>query len=80
VEVIEAWPVRPGCDVKTGREQGMKESYGEGLANHTGPESCGGAGNGTPASCGPCSPEPPYPCRIKPAAGSLNAPFLGAIR
>ena len=23
----------------------MKESYGEGLANHTGPESCGGAGN-----------------------------------
>jgi len=24
----------------------MKESYGEGLANHTGPESCGYTGNG----------------------------------
>jgi len=24
----------------------MKESYGEGLANHIGPESCGGDSNG----------------------------------
>jgi hypothetical protein len=27
--------------MKTGKVVGMGESYGEGLANHTGPESCG---------------------------------------
>jgi RNA-directed DNA polymerase len=32
--------------MKTGEELGMKESHGEGLANHTGPESCMGTGNG----------------------------------
>jgi len=32
--------------MKTGRVLGMKESYGEGLANHAGPESCAGIGNG----------------------------------
>ena len=31
--------------IKTGKELGMKESYGEGLANHTGPESCADDGN-----------------------------------
>ena len=31
--------------MKIGKELGMKESYGEGLANHTGPESCPGTGN-----------------------------------
>jgi len=32
--------------MKTGREEGMKESHVEGLANHNGPESCAGVGNG----------------------------------
>ena len=33
--------------VKTGKELWMKEPYGEGLASHTGPESCAGARKGT---------------------------------
>ncbi|MGA8281331.1 MAG: hypothetical protein WB853_10585, partial [Desulfobacterales bacterium] len=36
-----------GKSVKTGKEWWMKEPYGEGLANHTGPESCGGSCNAT---------------------------------
>jgi hypothetical protein len=32
--------------MKIGKELGMKESHGEGLANHTGPEPCIGTGNG----------------------------------
>ena len=31
--------------MKTGKVLGMKESYGEGLANHAGLESCGDSGN-----------------------------------
>ncbi len=34
----------------------MQESYGEGLANHAGPESCGTVGNGSPeALTGVCA-------------------------
>jgi hypothetical protein len=32
--------------MKIGKELRMKEFYGEGLANHTGPEACMGTGNG----------------------------------
>ena len=31
-----------GAPVKTGKEQWMKVPYAEGLASHSGPESCGG--------------------------------------
>jgi hypothetical protein len=31
--------------MKTGKVVGMRKSYGEGLANHTGLESCGVSGN-----------------------------------
>ncbi len=31
---------------ETGRVSWMREPYDEGLANHIGPESCGGASNG----------------------------------
>jgi hypothetical protein len=36
---------RPESAGKTGKVSWMKEPYGEGVANHTGPESCGGGSN-----------------------------------
>ncbi len=37
----------PRAPVKTGKVLWMKEPYGEGVASHTGPESCGRGSNGT---------------------------------
>ena len=36
---------RPESAGKTGKVSWMKEPYGEGVASHTGPESCGGSSN-----------------------------------
>ena len=42
--------------IKTGKVVGMRKSYGKGLANHTGPESCGISGNtGIEALTGVCT-------------------------